>query len=230
MSNNVIESVLHTEQQGNNSNFLMILIIIIPIVLIVFYFIRKKRKQNGDTGVNNQSKEDTNEVWRTIKKFLRNKQERGKEVIDSYAIKRPEPHNLAQMTKEQKVEYKIEARRIKNLKTADPQQYKIEMERIKKEKRLKPKDLYVVLFTTKNAKTLVVDEPRAIECEVKMVKISKKESRREIEIVRELNYQEELRWIQPIKSKDDEAYAKKVEAERKKQQKALERRQSKVAK
>ncbi|ACI60015.1 DUF5385 family protein [Ureaplasma urealyticum] len=229
----IIESILQADAtKGGNSNFLMILIIIIPIILVVVFIMRKKRKQNGENqaNVNNKDKSDTNEVWATIKKYLRSIDDKGKEVIDSYVVKRAEPHNLAQMTKQQKIDYKNEQKAIKALKTTNPEQYKIEMERIKKEKRAKPKELYVVLFTTRNAKTLVVDEPRAIECEVRLVKVNKKENRREIDVVRALDYDEEMLWIEPIKAKDDEIYNKRLEADKKKQQKAAERRQKQLEK
>lgn len=233
-----ISSTLHqaatnaAAKGGSNSNFLTILIIIIPIILIIVFIVRKKRRQNGDgpsTG-NNQNKSDTNEVWTTIKKYLHQIDDKGKEVIDSYVVKRPEPHNTSQMTKLQKQEYKEEIERIKALKTTDPNAYKQEMLRIKKEKRAKPKELYVVLFTTRNAKTKVVDEPRAFECEVKLVKINKKENRREIDIIKPLDYEHEMRWIKVIKDKDDQAYAKKLEADKKRQQKAIERKQAKLNK
>lgn len=101
---------------------------------------------------------------------------------------------------------------------------------LKKKKRAKPKELYVVLFTTRNAKTLIIDEPRAIECEVRLVKINKKENRREIDVVRALDYEEEMLWIEPIKAKDDEIYNKRLEADKKKQQKAAQRRQKQLEK
>lgn len=133
----IIESILQADSaKGGNGNFLMILIIIIPIVLVVVFIMRKKRKQNGEnqTSVNNKDKSDTNEVWTTIKKYLRSIDDKGKEVIDSYVVKRAEPHNLVQMTKQQRIDYKNEQKAIKALKTTNPEQYKIEMERIKKEK------------------------------------------------------------------------------------------------
>lgn len=227
---NVVSSTLYNDVQagGGQNNFFMILIIIIPIILVVFFIIRKKRKQNSDANsVNNQNKSDQNEVWATIKKFLKDNNDYGKEVIDSYVARRNDPHNTAQMTKEQKRQYKVEMDGIKSLKTTDPSKYKEEMKRIKKEKNAKPRELYVVLFTTRNAKTKEVDTPRAIECEVKMIKVSKNQQQRQIDVIRELDYDNEMLWIKPIKDKDDAFAAKRAEAEKKRQEKAIARRTKK---
>ncbi|MCV3728290.1 DUF5385 domain-containing protein [Ureaplasma miroungigenitalium] len=223
MINNVIHSILHAEQPGGNKMMFM-LIILIPIVIVIFFVIKKRKKQNAQpTYVGNKSSKDANEVWLTVKKYLRDINDKGKEVIDSYVVRRPDPHNVGQMTKLQREDYKQEMDDLKALKSTNPTLYREEMKRIKKEKTARPKELYVVLFTTRNAKTFEVDEPRAFECEVKNIKINKKETKREIEIVRPLDYDVEYRWIKEMKDRDDKMQQKQLEADRKRQMKAQAR-------
>ncbi|WP_051675963.1 DUF5385 family protein [Ureaplasma canigenitalium] len=217
--------------QGSNSSLLTILIVIIPIAIIIWFIYKKRKKsQEANSPSNQGNKSETNEVWSTIKKHLKEIEDYGKEVIDSYVVRRADPHNTSQMTKEQRIAYRDEMKKLKELKVSDPIEYKKAMEQIKKEKRAKPREIYVVLFTTRNAKTHIVDAPRAIECEVKMVQINKKEQRREINVLRKLNYDEEMVWIKPIKDKDDAAYEKKLAMDKKRQEKDLERRKMKDAK
>ncbi|MCV3743348.1 DUF5385 domain-containing protein [Ureaplasma sp. ES3154-GEN] len=233
MTNQLLQSVLHAEAQGSSNNTMFIFIILIPIIIIVFFVIKKRKKQNNQpTYVGNKTSKDANEVWLTVKKYLRDINDKGKEVIDSYVVRRPDNHNVAQMTKIQRADYKQEMQNIKALKTINPTLYKEEMQRIKKEKNAKPRELYVVLFTTRNAKTFVVDAPRAIECEVKNVKINKKETKREIEIIRSLDYDDEYRWIKEMKDRDDKLQEKQLAADRKRQMRAqarLEKKKNKEA-
>lgn len=198
-----------------HSDFLYILILIIPIGLVIWFIMRKKKNENN---VNKpKSKEEADEVWLTIKKYLRDKGETGKEVIDSYVVKRADPYDKATMTKQQRAEARLEEKELHQLKKTDPDAYAKEKARIAIEKRRKPAELYVVLFTTRDTKTLAVDEPRAIECEVKFKKINKKEKERNIVITKTLDYDQEMKWIKPIKDKDDAQFAKELKREQKKQ-------------
>nr|WP_229502900.1 DUF5385 family protein [Malacoplasma iowae] len=85
----------------------------------------------------------------------------------------------------------------------------------------KERELYVVLFTTRNAKTLKVDKPRAIECEVKYVKINRKENERKIIILGERNYKEEAEWILPIKEAEEAKLKKELERQEKRKQRNI---------
>lgn len=208
------------------SNFLYILILIIPIVLVGWFILRKKK---GDSNANKpKSKQEADEVWLTIKKYLRDSNEVGKEVIDSYVVKRADPYDRSTMTKEQRAQAKIEDRQLANLKKTDPKAFSAEKAKIAIEKKRKPSEIYVVLFTTRNTKTLEVDKPRAIECEVKFKKITKKEKERNIVINKVLDYNEEMKWIKPIKDKDDAEHAKELKRELKKQGKIDARRQKEL--
>ncbi|GAA5414316.1 DUF5385 family protein [Ureaplasma ceti] len=208
---------LTTASDGlNSSNLFYIILIILPIALIIFFIIKKKKGNSNDKSPNGnrlKNKQEADEVWLTIKRYLRDKSEKGKEVVDSYVVKRPDPFNVSAMTKEQKQEWKQKQKEFKALKKTDPDQYKLEKARIAIQKRKKPAELYVVLFTTKNTKTGTIDNPRAIECEVTYKKINKNNRERIIVINKLLNYDEEMKWIQPIKAKDDKQWAKQLQRE-----------------
>lgn len=104
---------------GNNSLLLLILIIL-PIGLVVFMIYKRKNKGQKDknTKSNNhlKNKQEEDEVWLTIKRFLRESGETGKEVVDSYVVKRPDPRIK---TKQQKQL----AKEFKKLKKTDPEAY-----------------------------------------------------------------------------------------------------------
>lgn len=194
---------------GGSNNLFLILLIVIPIGLVIFMIFKKK---NGGNDKNNKSgnqlknKQQEDEVWLTIKKYLRDKQELGKEVVDSYVVKRPDPRAR---TKEKKIADK----KFKELKKTNIEEYKVQKELRKIESRKKPKELYVVLFTTKDTKTHKMDPPRAIECEVVYKKVGKGTNQRTILINNLLNYEEEMKWIQPIKAKDDKELARQLRVE-----------------
>lgn len=218
---------------GGSSNLFYIFLIIIPIALVVFFIVKKKKGDgNGKNSNGNRlkNKQESDEVWLTIKRYLRDKSEKGKEVVDSYVVKRPDPFNKSAMTKEQKKEYKAKERALKELKKTDPDKYKLEKARIAIQKRKKPPELYVVLFTTKDTKTGNIDNPRAIECEVIYKKISKNNRERTIVINKVLNYDEEMKWIQPIKAKDDKQYAKQLKREQKNEARLKAKREKKQQK
>lgn len=194
---------------GSSNNLLYILLIIVPIGLIIFMFVKKKKgggKGNNKSNNKLKNKQEEDEVWLTIKRHLRETGEFGKEVIDSYVVKRPDPRLK---TKETKAKNK----QLKELKKTDKNAYKNAKAIHKIQMHKKPKELYVVLFTTRNTKTLEVDEPRAIECEVVYKKINKNTNQRTILINQVLNYKKEMEWIKPIKAKDDKELAKQLRIE-----------------
>ncbi len=196
------------------NNMMLLILLILPIGLIIFFIIKKKKQQSAPK---KQRKEDRDEVWATVKKHLREENELGKEVIDIFTVKRPNPYDVSTMTKEQKVQFKLKQKETEKLKTTNPEEYKKIKMREAVERKRKPRDLYVVLFTTRDTKTMVVDEPRAIECEVILKKIDKTRTERIIEVTGKLDYDKENEWIKPIRDREDKIYKKQLEREEKRQ-------------
>ena len=224
---------LAAESSGGSSNLFYIFLIIIPIALVIFFVIKKKKggdKDKSSSGNRLKNKQESDEVWLTVKKFLRDKNEKGKEVVDSYVVKRPDPYNKSAMTKEQKVEYKQKQKEFKELKKTNPDEYKLQKARRAIQKRKKPAELYVVLFTTKDTKTGAIDEPRAIECEVVYKRINKNNRERTIVINKVLDYDEEMKWIKPIKAKDDKQYEKQLKRDQKRQERIKAKKERQKAK
>lgn len=204
---------------GGSSNMFLIILIILPIGLIIFFVMKRKK---GGANNNKKIKEEKDEVWSTIKKFLKQENEKGKEIIDAFTLKRPNPYDKSSMTKEQRVEAKIQEKELKKLKQTNLEEYKKEKSRISIERKRKPRELYVVLFTTRNAKTLEVDEPRVIECEILLRKLEKNKTERTIRINGLMNYEEEMKWIKPIKDKEDAIHQKQLERREKRKRKSKE--------
>lgn len=207
---------------GGSNNLFFIILIIIPVAFIVFIVFKKKKGGNDKSPNGNQlkNKQQRDEVWLTIKRYLRDNNEVGKEIIDSYVVKRPDPRS-------NKIENKKFKEEMQSLKTSNPEEYKNRKILKKIENRKKPRELYVVLFSTRNTKTHEVDPPRAIECEVLYKKVDKKTNRRVIEIQdKMLDYKKEMEWIKPIKEKDDKELARQLKLN----QKRMERRNARLAK
>ncbi len=207
---------------GSSNNLFFIILIIIPVAFIVFIVFKKKKGGNDKSPNGNQlkNKQQRDEVWLTIKRYLRDNNEVGKEIIDSYVVKRPDPRS-------NKIENKKFKEEMQSLKTSNPEEYKNRKILKKIENRKKPRELYVVLFSTRNTKTHEVDPPRAIECEVLYKKVDKKTNRRVIEIQdKMLDYKKEMEWIKPIKEKDDKELARQLKLN----QKRMERHNARLAK
>ena len=67
-------------------NFMpLILVVIIGIAIYAWY---KKRKANREANPFLSSRKNKDEVWKTIKQFLKDNGEQGKEIVDSYVCKR----------------------------------------------------------------------------------------------------------------------------------------------
>ncbi|MGL4769087.1 MAG: DUF5385 family protein [Mycoplasmoidaceae bacterium] len=197
------------------NNFLMILIFLIPVGVLVWWFI-KKRKTKSTAKINYQKRRREDEVWKTIKNWLKTKKEFGKEIVECYVAKRitDDVIDRKKTKEEQKKQKDLIAK-----KKLDENLRKKELKKkgLKYHKEL-PKDLYVALFITRNAKTKIEDEPRAIECSVIQEKISKKETARKIIVLRELNYAEENAWISSIKKKEEDEANKIIEKKIRNQQ------------
>lgn len=197
-------------------NILLILILIGAVVGIPLWL--KKRKEKNIRGTISNRKEK-NEVWKTIKQYLKDSNEYGKEIVNCYVVKRlpvdyinPNgSHYLNTKTK-----YFNKLRDLQLSKT-------LSKEELKKIKLQKTRDLYVVCFQTKNIKNNTLDQPRAIECEVLNTKINRKEWDRKIVINGLVDYNKEMEWIAPIKAEEELKMKKADEAAKKKERKKLER-------
>lgn len=184
-----------------NSEILIVLIFIVPIGIFIWWFI-KKRKKTSNSKIDYQKRREDDEVWRTIKNYLKSRGEMGKEIVECYVAKRFDADL---------VDKKLSKEQQKKQREDIAQRRKEEVTRRKdaKSKGLKyrkplPKDLYVALFVTRNSKTKIEDEPRAIECSVVNEKINKKDFDRKIVVLRELDYKTEQAWISPIKKKEED--------------------------
>ncbi len=201
-------------------NLLWLLILILPVVLIVVWF-KKRKKQKAESTIY-KKRRDGDEVWKTVKDYIRKTDGKGKEVIDSFVAKVPAFDYIDPSLPKEKKELKKQE--IKKIKEEEKQRKKDCKKNKKKYIPLGSRSLYVVLFTTRNAKTLKEDKPRAIECEVIQNKIDKKNVQREIIVTRELDYKKELEWITPIKKKEEEKFQKeynrqlKIKARKEKKQ------------
>ena len=190
---------------GGSNNLFSLLIIIIPIVLIFWFFNKKKNKKNG-TGVTGQvqsKNERKDEVWKTVKQFLQEHGERGKEVSYSFVAKRNNPtqdKKLKKVFKQETEDYikknhldKIQARRHRD-----------------QRQKLAAKELYCIYFITRDPKTKIKDPARIIEAEVVQTNTGNKKEpvKRSIVINGLQDFETEFKWIEPIKKREDEKIAK----------------------
>ena len=184
-----------------NNEILIILVFVVPIGLLVWWFFKRKKK-NSTAKIDYQKRRQDDEVWRTIKNYMKSRGELGKEIVECYVAKRLDADLVDKKTSKEKQKNKKQeiAQRKKD---EDIRRKESKAKGLKYRKPL-PQDLYVALFVTRNAKTKIEDSPRAIECSVINEKISKKETTRRIVVLKELNYIEEQSWIYPIKKKEED--------------------------
>ncbi len=202
-------------------------IILIVIIGVGIWFFLKKRKEKNSTNEFQSNRRNKDEVWKTIKQFLKDNDEYGKEISESYVVKRNHidyiDPNLS------KAEKKVKKDEIKLRNSEFKKQQKLQKAKKDGKAIKKPdvRDLYVVAFTTRDSKTKKTDTPRVIECEVINKKISKKEWDRQIVINGELNYDVEMEWVAPIKAaemaKNAKIEAKNEEIKAKKERKAKDK-------
>lgn len=190
---------------GNSSLFILFILVIIVVVVLVMVF---KRKKNSYNSTPNKQRRD--EVWKSIKHFLKINNEQGKEIIDSYVAKRK---NIDFK------EWKKENSALWSTMTKQQQKDK------KEEFRKNPKELYVVVFTTRDSKSKVEDEPRAIECEIVYARTATRRDKdsRNIVINGQMDYATEAKWIDPLRKKDEAKLIKEEKRQAKKEQKKLEK-------
>ena len=223
---------------GNNNMFLILLILIVPLGIFFFMRSRKKKKEQGQQVISGKRKKLESEAWVTVKKYLKDHNEVGKEIVELFVVKRPDPNDSSNLlTKELKQKHKIEKKKRKEQekleKKKDPKAYK---EKKKKEKMKNRDEYWCLYFVTRNAKTKKIDEPRIIEAKITYIKINKKQTDRVIKASDNLNFKKEWEWIKTIKEKEDDAklknekiQQKKIEKENIKKQKQKEKQKNKKA-
>jgi hypothetical protein len=109
---------------------------------------------------------------------------------------------------------------------------KIRLEQEKNQTVPPKNDTYVVCYQTRDVKTKQYNPPKAFECEVRTIRLNKKESQQKVVITRSLNFDKEMEWIAPIRSleaKKNERNEKILEKQRKKAA-AKKQRKSKTKK
>lgn len=211
----------------------LLLVVIVGIAIFAWY---KKRKANKEANPFLSSRKNKDEVWKTIKQFLKDNGEQGKELVDSYVCKRDHidairPNGSDQYKKNKNYELKIRKWQRKelnqDLKARGKKQLKAPAAR----------DLFVVVFQTRDTKTGEKDNPRCFECEVINKKIDKKNYDRKIVIHHELDYDTEMEWIAPVRVAEAEKnaaiekrMAKQKAAQKKKEEKRLLRKQKRAQK
>lgn len=189
-------------------NFMFLLFIIIPIGIIFWMMSkRKKAKMKGPEDMNAPEKKD--EVWRTIKQFVANQGEVGKEVMSSFVAKRQNPLLNHKTKKVFEAEVKAHIDKEK-LDAVAAKAYR--REQVKEAGR----ELYCIWFVTRDAKTKVRDEPRIFEAEVVQKRTAGKrgETARTIVINGLQDFDKEYAWIGPIKKREE---AKMAAARKKKE-------------
>lgn len=214
----------------DNTIFILILLVV-PVGGFFIWRSRKKKKEQGGAPIAGKKRKTENESWNTIKTYLKNQNETGKEIVELFVCKRPDAKETSHLNKDQKKEHALEQKKQKTLdkleKQKDPKAFKAKKAH---DKKAKMPELWMLYFTTRNAKTNVMDEPRILEAIITHQKISKKKTDRVITVNDKINFEDELKWILPLKQKEDEQQLKNQKMIDKKKQKDLEKKQKKNAK
>lgn len=218
-------------QTSSNSLFIIMFLAIVGIAFFAWY---KKRKEKRNNNPLLSTRKNKDEVWKIIKQFLKDNNERGKKIIDSFVVKRDYVNNISpngsyQYKINKNFEIKIRNWQIKYYNKLLPQNEKPQSPKVR--------DLFVVIFTTEDEKTKKIDRPRCFECEVINKKIAKNKFDRKIIINKILDYDSEMEWIAPIKDAENAkkmAMEKTIAKQKAKQQKKLlkqnERKRKKILK
>ncbi|MDR0545794.1 MAG: DUF5385 family protein [Mycoplasmataceae bacterium] len=190
-------------------SYLPIIIIIALAVIVIPIWLKKRKSKHTSIPISAHKNKD--EVWKAVKQYLRDVNENGKEIVDCYVAKRNDVNHINTNTSmylraKKHEEIKIRKWQQKQKLLASNNPHKIKQ---------KDRDLYVVCFTTREAKSKQVDLPRAIECEVVNTKINRKTYDRKILINGILNYDKEMEWIAPIKFAEANKNSKSIKAQQK---------------
>ena len=200
-----------------DSSLIIIIVIIVAIAAIgIPLMIKKRRNEQRKALISNRHNKD--EVWKTIKQYMKDKDQYGDEIIDTYVAKR---NNLDYINPawpniiKTQVKY---ANKIRELQYRENKQAAIKGKGKNKFRKPPVKDLYVVCFTTRSIKTGKINPPQAIECEVITKRIDRKNTDRKIVINGKLDYDKEMQWIAPIRTAESEKNAKLLEKQEKRQE------------
>lgn len=213
---------------GGNSLIIIIVIIAIAGIFLLPRMLKKKRAEKAKALIS--QRHDKDEVWKTIKQYLKDTNQYGVEIVDTYVIRR-NPVEYINPLDSSYVKDKVRAANA--LREFQFKQELLKAKKIGKNARFmrpKQRDLYVVLFQTKNIKTNELLPPQAIECEVVTKKINRKEWDRKILINGKLNYDNEMIWIAPARALELQHNAKNIAATEVKQKKIIAKAQKKKEK
>jgi hypothetical protein len=182
--------------------------------------LKKKKAKEAAASLVSQ-RHDKDEVWKSIKQFLKNNDEYGHEIADSFVVKKNVIDYInPKLSHYRKSELNTE-RKIRTLLTFKGD---------KKNKKAEPfRDLYLVFFTTRDTKLNKLHNSRCIECEVLTIPVSKKETEKKIVILGEKNYEKEIQWVAPLKEAEEKRNFKtpKQELKEKKYREKLQKKQEK---
>jgi len=205
-------------------------IFFIVILVVVAFTIYKKKQADKDANPFLSGRKNKDEVWQTIKRFLKDNGEQGKEIVDSFVVKRDHidtnnPNNSELERLNKASEIKIRSWQDKKAKAEAKASGTIAPERPR------PRDLFVVVFKTRDTKTHTEDPTRCFECEVVNTKIGKSKYDRKILVHGELNLDKEMEWIAPIRSAElakQKAIDAKIAKQKEQEAKAEKRRRERV--
>lgn len=207
---------------GNNSLFFLIFILIIPVG--IFLYMRNKKKRQQETVLTGNRKTRKDEVWNVVKTYLKENNEYGKEIVELFPAKRRDPNDTSCMSKEEKKAYKQKQKEFKQLKKTNPVEYKkIKQEKKNKDKKRQPEN-WLLYFQTWNSKTKTMDEPRILSVEIRYIRVDKKRTERKVLINGLANFDEEFKWIKPLKEKEDKIIEKQRRINEAKKKKVIEQR------
>lgn len=205
-------------------------IMFLTIIGIAFFAWYKKRKEKRNNNPLLSTRKNKDEVWKVIKQFLKDNNERGKKIINSFVVKRDfvnaiNPNGSYSYKINKNFEIKIRNWQLKYYNKLLPANAKLISPKVR--------DLFVVVFTTEDEKTKKIDKPRCFECEVINKKIAKNKFDRKIIINSALDYDTEMEWIAPIKDAEkakEAALERNAAKQKSKQQKKLLKQKQKALK
>ena len=196
---------------NSNAGLIIVFVLVgIAVIVMIPLSIKKKRDQKNKALISSRHNKD--EVWKSIKQYLKDSGQYGNKIISSYVAKRNDinyinPNDSNYSKRKQKIVNKIR-----------DYQYSEEKKHVKitnkKAKFVRPpvRDLYVVCFQTQNTKT------------------GRKTQDRQIFINGSCDYNKEMEWIAPIRDAEIERSKKIEEKELKKQEKLRAKLAKKQAK
>lgn len=173
--------------------FETILLLVLVIIFFVWWFKRKKKKLSKYQVSSRKTKD---EVWKTIKEYLHKEGKYGYEIVDCFPVKKSDdsflnPYLPLAQRKSMAELNKIRKWQNKTLNTVESKNNSPLEER------------YVVCFQVKNPKTGETMPPQAFECKaVKNFNPKPNESSSKIVITKTLDFDEEMKWISPLRTSD----------------------------